>query len=610
MADFIRFFRQHLRDRGLLLWAVVCALISSISLGVGLIAMIPILKLIFDAENQERGLVGMAERYNLGDHTVLIPLWIVERLPTDQFDGVIVVVVCLAVLTLFGATFNFLHQYFAITLATRTVARIRQTVFDQVLHMPITEVSLHGPSQFVARIIKDATEIQRGIIALTSRSLAAIGKGLAAFVVAIVAGGTLTLLALAVVPLVAFILRKLGKRIRRGSKGALRGQQELLRMATESVQGLRAVKANTGETQALEKFAAMNEHVVQQVLRARLARALSSPLLEVIAIIVVGGLAIYAAKEIIDLRLSREQFLLALGSLAVAGSSLKPLAMLVNEMQAAAAPAERIQEILDHEPEEDRTAAHPDMPRHERSLTFENVSLTYPNQESPALSKVSLSVEFGQRVAIVGPNGSGKTTLLGLVPRLLVPDAGRVLIDEEDVANFNLRSIRVQVGVVTQETVLFRGTIEENIAYGMPSATPEQIAEAARYARAHDFVEALPDGYQTNVLELGASLSGGQRQRLAIARALLRNPSILILDEATSQVDAESEAQINEAIADISKDRTVVLIAHRLATVVDADLIVVLDEGRIVDQGRHDELLERCELYRRLTRTQLVASAS
>jgi ABC-type multidrug transport system fused ATPase/permease subunit len=609
MFEFVRFFRRHLRDPGLLVWSMVFAFINAGALGAGLLGMLPVFRLIFDPENEDRGLVAWAERHNADSPRYEVPQWVVERLPEGRFDGVLVLVLCLAALTIFGATCNFLHQYFSITLAARSIARIRLTAFDHVLRMPLGQVSLSGPSQFIARIIRDSAELQRGIIAMTSKAVATVLRGIVAFMVALFAGGQITIAALVVVPIMAFVLRKMGKRIRRGTKGALRGQEELLRLATESVHGLRAVKANTGEQATLRRFAEMNEQVVRQELRARLARALSSPLLELIAIIALGGLAVYAAKEIVDGRLTVDRFMLAIGALAVAGSCLKPLASLVNELQAAAAPARRLDEILAFPSEEPEGTDRPDLPPHHTSVEFDHVTLRYPGQTAPALDDVTFRIEHGQRVAIVGPNGSGKTTLLSLVPRLLTPDTGRVLVDGEDLRQFNLRSIRTQVGVVTQETVLFRGTIEDNITYGLASADHEQIVEAARHARAHSFIGGIPGGYQANVLELGASLSGGQRQRLAIARALLRNPSILILDEATSQIDAESEAQINEAIAEISRQRTVILIAHRLATVIGADRIVVMDEGRIVDQGRHDELLKRCELYRRLNRTQLLATA-
>ena len=609
MREFLRFFREHLAHKALLVWALVFAFASAGGLGAGLLVMITTFKLIVDQGSGGRGLMALAERFNGNEHLITIPVWVIDRLPTDRFESVVLTFVLLAILTVFGATCNFLHQYFSLTLASKTIANVRQTAYDRVLHMPLGVVPLNGPSQFIARIIRDSAELQRGIIALPGKAVANVTKGAVAFAVALVIGGKLTLAALLIVPIVMIVLRKLGKRIRRGMRGALQGQEELLRIATESVQGLRAVKANTAESAALAEFAGHNENVVRQELRARTAKALSSPLLESIAIFAFGGLAIYTAKEIIDQGITFDSFIVAFVALGIAGSSLKPLAGIVNELQAASAPASRLGEILRHPHEEPEEMTKPDLPRHRKSISFEEISLTYPNAPGPALDNVSLSVKHGQRVAIVGPNGSGKTTLLSLLPRLLTPCAGRVLIDNQDITQFNLKSLRTQIGVVTQETVLFRGTIEENIAYGMTNASHELIVDAAKHARAHGFITRLPDAYESKVLELGASLSGGERQRLAIARALLRDPTILILDEATSQIDAESEAQISEAIIDISKNRTVILIAHRLATVIDADDIVVMDEGKIVDRGRHDELLERCELYRRLTHTQLQTSA-
>jgi subfamily B ATP-binding cassette protein MsbA len=221
---------------------------------------------------------------------------------------------------------------------------------------------------------------------------------------------------------------------------------------------------------------------------------------------------------------------------------------------------------------------------------------------------VDLVVRHGERVAVVGPNGSGKSTLLSMVPRLFDPDEGdgAVLIDGRDIREVSIRSLRRQIGVVTQETVLFRGTIRENIAYGADDAGDERIIAAARRARAEEFIAAMPGGYDAMVGERGLTLSGGQRQRLAIARAILRDPAILILDEATSMIDADSEAKIAEAIADFTRGRTCLIVAHRLSTVIGADRIVVMDRGRIVDEGRHAELLARCEVYRLIARRQLV----
>jgi ABC-type bacteriocin/lantibiotic exporter with double-glycine peptidase domain len=282
------------------------------------------------------------------------------------------------------------------------------------------------------------------------------------------------------------------------------------------------------------------------------------------------------------------------------------LTALVHDIQASSAPAERLVEVLGLPPESAGDRRLPRLPRHRTSIRLEGVSYRYPGAAARALDGVDLEIAHGERVAIVGPNGCGKTTLLGLLPRLLVPTEGRVLIDETDLADANLRSIRRQIGVVTQEPVMLRGSIRENIVYGLTGVGEDRIREAARLARADAFIERLPDGLETEVSEQGASLSGGQRQRLAIARAILRDPTILLLDEATSQVDSESEELINQALTDFTAGRTSIAVAHRLSTVLAADRIVVMESGRILDDGRHEELLERCESYARLVRTQMV----
>jgi subfamily B ATP-binding cassette protein MsbA len=321
---------------------------------------------------------------------------------------------------------------------------------------------------------------------------------------------------------------------------------------------------------------------------------------------------------------------LALASLGIAGASLRPLTGIVNDIQQSSAAARRdLGSALAEPPEPGHSTVRTDdrgrrsrvkeplprLARHEREIRFDGVTFTYPGAEHPSLHAVELTVPHGQTVAIVGPNGSGKTTLMALIPRLFDPDealdnprgGGRVLIDGHDIRMVSLRSLRRQIAVVTQETVLFRGTIAENIAYGMRGATREQIEAAARGARAEEFI-AAKGGFDAEVGERGLTLSGGQRQRLAIARAILRDPAILLLDEATSMIDAESEARINDALAEFSAGRTTLIVAHRLSTVMNADRIVVLDEGRLVDHGTHAELLQRCSVYKGIAEHQLVGA--
>lgn len=606
MNPFWHFARYLLAFRSTLFWACTFAVIASVTLGAGLVGLSPVLKIFVKGES----LLTQAQQHNADDPMIAIPQFIIDRIPDDPFNGVVLIISALAGLTVFGATANFLHQYFSRTVSTRAVAKIRSEVFRSVVHMPLSRVILRGPSQLVARIIRDSAELHGGFIALTSKAVGQTGKGVVAFAVALYFDPFITMLAIIVLPAMAVILRKIGKRIRRGNRGALQAQEDLLRVSNETLQGLRAVKVNTGESYADERFERINQEVVRQELRVRTAKAISSPLTETLSVFVVGGLVILAAHQILSGGLPVDRFVLVLGALAISGSSFRPLPGLINELQAASAPAGRLRELLDEPWEEHRTADLPALSRHRQSLEFRDLTFAYPGADSPALDGITLNILHGERVAIVGPNGSGKTTLLSLVPRLLVPDSGAVCIDGTDLATINVRSLREQVGVVTQETVLFRGTVAENITFGLPGITREQIEEAGRRAHADEFIQRMPGGYDAPISEQGYSLSGGQRQRIAIARAILRDPSILILDEATSQIDAESEAHINDALAEFGKGRTCLLIAHRLSTVLNADRIVVMDQGRIMDQGRHDQLLQRCELYARLNRTQLAASVS
>jgi ABC-type multidrug transport system fused ATPase/permease subunit len=446
--------------------------------------------------------------------------------------------------------------------------------------------------------------VASGLNVLLSRAVLQVFKGVAGLLAAIAYDWRVTLGTLAVAPLLVLVIRRLGRRIKRYSGRALESQAGLYASAGEALRGLRVVKVNQAEPRESGRFRRLNERMLHELNRVRTARALASPLTEMLTIFLLCGIVLGAGNAILKQNVDPTDFIMVIGCLAVAGASLKPLTGIVNDVQIASPAAERLREVLRTTPEPGHERRLPRLARHARDLRFEGITLTYPGAVTPALRDVSLTLRHGERVAFVGPNGSGKSTLLGLVPRLYDPDAGRVLVDGVDIRGVRVGSLRRQIAVVTQETVLFRGSVAENIGYGALGATRAQVERAARLARADEFIRALPGGYDAELAEQGATLSGGQRQRLAIARAVLRDPAILILDEATSMIDADSEAQIGAALAEFGAGRTCLIVAHRLSTVVGCDSIVVLDAGRVVDQGTHAELLTRCEVYRQLARHQ------
>ncbi len=605
---FWHFARRMLKRRKLAIGAIVFSIVSAGGLASGLIAIGPLLKVLMSGEasvNLHSILVEwLSEHASVAGY---VPDALVAALPTDRFLGIATILGALLALTIFGAIANFLHQYCSLTLSMVTVSEIRLSAYRHALRLPLSVVLRRGPAEIVSRVTRDTVELERGFIALTSKALSQLTKGIAAFVAAVWFDWRLTIVAIIVAPIIGTVLRKFGKRIKRGSRNTLKAYEDLLRTSNESMQGLRGIKTATAERFARRRFGRANRAVITQDRRVRLARALSTPIVEVMAITAIMGLALLAAHEIVQGRMPFDRFIMALGSLGVAGASLRPLTGLLNDIQAASAPAERLAEIMAIPGEGMRERDLPWLPRHAKHIAFERVSFRYEGAERDAVHNVTLTINHGEFVAIVGPNGCGKTTLASLLVRLFDPTEGSVAMDGIDVQAASLSSLRNQIGVVPQEPLLVRGSIRENVALGLDHVSAQMMDRALTLAHAAQFVAALPNGLDSELGEGGTGLSGGQRQRLAIARALVRDPSVLILDEATSQIDAESEVQISAAIDDFRRGRTVIAIAHRLTTVRSADRIVVMEDGRVSDMGSHAQLLQRCDLYRRLVQTQLVS---
>jgi len=603
MRPFWAYARQMLRYPATLAFAMTFAVVSAGSMGAGILGLRPVFEMIL-SEDGPRGLHELVPSWNerlakLPGQIAIPDRW-VQGFPAGPFSAAAVIFGILGLLTVVGAIANFLHVYLSLTVVNKTLADVRHALFGRMLRLPLLTVTGKGPSDLVNRIIFDTWTLSTGFSTLISKAVADSTKGVVAVGVAVWLDWRMSAVSLAVAPLIYVVIRKLGSKIRRASRGALEHQADVTRTALESLQGFRVVKVHTTEDKQLHAFDTSNRSFLRELNRVRTARALASPLVEVIAIFAVGTMALVAVKAILDKELDRETMIQVLLALGLAGASLRPLTGLVNDIQQSSAAADRLAEVERELPEPGHEPGRPTLAPHVRDLVFEGISLRYPGAEKPALREVTLTIRHGERVAFVGPNGCGKTTLLSLVPRILEPEAGRVLIDGVDISGVSVESLRAQIGVVTQETILFRGTVAENIAYGTPGASHTQVRAAAAKARAEGFIMARPGGFDADVSEQGASLSGGQRQRLAIARAIIRDPRILILDEATSMVDGESEAQIAEALTDFTQGRTCLIVAHRLSTVLSADRIVVMEDGRVVDAGKHEELIVRCDVYKRL----------
>ena len=592
MSPFRTFFSEMLRaERKRVLAGLVCAFVSAGGLGGGLLALAPPLRLLLDPDS-ETTLPGLLSEGAMG---ITPPAWIIGWIPEETWGGVLTLFGVLLVVTVVGSAASYAHQALTTTACVRAISRIRGRVYGRLVRLELSELQQLGAIESVSRITRDTTLLQRGFQVLVGKSVTQAARGLGAFAAALVLEWRLTLFAVLVAPPLAFVLRRVGKRVRRSSGRSLEAAQKLGRVATESLQGLRAIKVAQAESWVGDRFESENDELRRHDRKVALVTALASPITETLAIFALLGICLLSVRQVMDGSLSLDRFLLVLAALGAAGGSFRPLAGLHAQIQAAKPPADRLTTLL-HLPVEHGGSGQ--LARHHDSICFSKITLTYPGRETPALADVSLRIPFGRTVAIIGPNGCGKTTLVSLLPALVRPDQGQVHIDGVDIDSVTVESLRGQMAMVTQDAMMLRGNIAENVDFGH-GASPEEINTALQIAEA-DFVHQLPNGLEAEVAEGGTSLSGGQRQRLAIARAVLRDPAILILDEATSQIDSESEAEIGRTMQTFGADRTVLVVAHRPSTILAADEVVVLDQGRIVDQGTNTELQARCSLYRAL----------
>ncbi len=544
---------------------------------------------------------GMAEALPIG------------RTKDDRFRALVVVMAAVVVINLLGAVCRLINDGLIARAVQRSMHDLRTTLADHALRLPVDWHSTQPPGDLLARFATDINKVEVGVSTLFGKVVREPLKALGVLTLTLLIDWHMLLIGLVGLPIGAVLIRVFGRLVKRSQKRASESWGRLLDHLGERLAGVRVVKAFNMQSAESRRF----EHEGRELTRAQthieMVDAASRPALELLATVAVAAFILYGGMRVFDRDLAPHLFFGAVIGLGAMFDPLRKMGNVNNRLQAAEASARRLFEVMDLPIEEAAapTEQAPALPALQQGIEFRDVSFAYPsNPQRPVLDGVSLAVRKGQVVAVVGPNGSGKTTLVSLLLRFFAPTGGQILIDGTDITRVSAASVRAQIGLVTQESIIFSDTVRANIAYGANGASDDAVLQAARRAHADEFIQALRvehNGAVTTGMDArinARTLSGGQRQRIVLARAIVRDPSILILDEATSQVDTESERKIQEALEDVTRGRTTFIIAHRFSTIAQADLIVVLNEGRVVGLGRHDELLDTCPFYATLVRTQ------
>ncbi len=525
---------------------------------------------------------------------VLDDIFIQKRAEMLKFLSVVVFLVfSIKALTEWGNTY--LMSY----VGQRIVAQLRQQLYDHLQRLPLSFFDRMPTGLLMSRVTNDVTLIQgavsNAITGLLKDPLTLIGL----VVVMFTRDWQLSLIAMVVLPFAFFPVVKFGRMLRRISTKSQESMGDISIILHETISGSRIVKAFGMEEYEKERFNKQNIRYFRYLMKSVMLRALSSPLMEFLGGIAIVFVILYGGYRVIQGVSTPGEFFSFLGALLLLYEPIKRLSRINNVVQEGIAAATRIYDILDTPPGIQDKPDAIQLPAMRRELELRNVQFRYDNQ--PVLKDINLKVSAGEVVAIVGVSGAGKSTLVDLIPRFYEVYDGAILIDGIDIRDVTIDSLRDQIGIVTQQTILFNDTVRNNIAYGDINKSDEEIIAAAKAANSYDFIMKMDQGFDTIIGEQGARLSGGERQRLCIARALLKNAPILILDEATSSLDSEAEMEVQRALENLMAGRTTLVIAHRLSTIKNADRIVVISNGRIVEEGRHDELLEchgeYCRLY-------------
>ncbi len=541
-------------------------------------------------------------------------------LPNDPFQTLLFVAAFLFVGTLVKDVFLMINTSCISRVVQWTTLQLRNQFIDHTLEMDVAAVGENRTGGLVSRFTHDLNAISSGVGTLFGETFREPLKLLVCLGGAAMVSWRLLVFSMLFTPLSFLLVNRLGRLIKHSVKRSLAESAVIVQRLCEAYVGIQAVKAFTMEAAEKARLHALTRQMYRRTIKLTFYASVAKPVNElfgiaVVCVALVGGgyLVLHQETHLLGIRMCARPLdfgaiTLFFGFLIGASDPARKLSVVLNELHRAAAAADRLYPMLDEKPSIADPASPAPSPPRETELVIDHVSFHY-RPDQPVLRDVSLRIPFGETVAIVGPNGCGKSTLINLLPRFYDCVSGAIRLDFTDIRELKLTDLRGRIGMVTQQTLLFDDSVRDNIRFGSQRASEEEIVAAAKQAHAHEFITQLEQGYETNVGERGNRLSGGQRQRIALARAILRNPSLLILDEATSQIDPESERLIHSALEEFVEGRTAIIVTHRASTLSLADRIVVMDGGRIIDAGPHHELIGRCDFYRRFHGAELKQSA-
>ena len=535
-----------------------------------------------------------------------------NRAPRTPFGTILLVVAFALVGTVLKAGFTIAHTILSARIAQRTIFEIRNQMFRKIIQYEVNYFSREGGANTMNRLLSDTTSLSAGLTVLYGKLVREPLKMFVCLGIAAYISWQLLLLTLILVPLAGYLIRWLAKSLKRTARRGMEQGVKLFGRLEESVRSIRVVKAFSRERYEFGKFRKTNETLYRLAMKVVKYDSLTNPMTEILGVLMICIAILAGSYLVMDERtdifgvsmsavpLSQTMLIMFFALLAGAADPARKLSDIFTQFQTASAAADRVFEIIDRELVIKESPNCVKLPRHSKDIRFENISFAYmPDRE--ILQNVSLEIPFGQTLGIVGPSGCGKSTMLSLIPRFADPTSGEILIDGIPIQKARIRDLRKMIGIVTQEPILFNETVFENIRYGNPFATEKDVIEAAKNAYAHEFIVGeLLDGYKSVVGPGGGQLSGGQRQRIALARAFLSDPAIFLLDEATSQIDLNSEKMIHDALSRFVGKRTTIIVTHRLSALALVDRIVVMLDGKIESVGTHEELLQISPYYSRL----------